>query len=152
MSNVIDLPTVDFLQSGVRYITKEDYIKKMNNIRKSWKKEYNSISADIRACKVGEKIIGKNEISWRESFLYWEQEDFDPSNPFNASNEEIEETRSTMRKFIEHQGRLQSMRASYSREATRMIEDYKEIKSYWKRCAHYSFTIDRMMEETNRRF
>lgn len=146
MSNVVDLPTVDFLKS-ITYLTKDEYLSHMRQLKKNWKKDYGKLTNSIRGLKAGERAIGYGEIGWRASHIYWNTDTTDVE-----SIETMETMCKELQKFADHQGSLQSLRSNYSKEATYLIEQYMETRAFYKKCAHYSYVLDRMLEETNRRF
>ena len=137
---------IDFL-SDVQYFTKEEYLAAMHQLKKDWKKVYTKITNDIRALKYGEKSIGINEISWRSYEIAHTVVD-----AFGYSPEEIEAFKKEIKQFAKKAGVFQSIRAECSKQATQMIESYMEQKAYLKKCAHYSYTLDRLLEDSNRRF
>lgn len=149
--------TVDFL-NDVRYMSKEEYLAEMSALRKSWKKVYEKVSKNIRALKYGEKLIGQNDISWRAvdineltPYLSYDDDTFCQEEKLSIAKE-ITALTNEMHEFSKSAGRLQAIRVVSSHVATFMLAEYHDQRRYLKNCARYSWTMNKMMEETNRRF
>lgn len=139
----MDNATRDFL-SDVQYLTKEEYLKEMNALRKQWKRIYGKISKEIRSLKSQEGFIGRTAISTGYQYLN--------ENINWMSQTEIEDLKEENRSFEKIAGVVQSTRANLSKYATALLDQYMFDKTYLKQCAHYSYVMDRILEDTNHRF
>lgn len=148
----MDQDTVNFL-SDVQYMTKEQYLKAMNRFKKDWKKFISKMSQDIRNLKHNEKYIGGYEISWRAIH----RNDLAALLGTKGLDDEytqrdIDEIDGEIGFFVKSNGTLQSLRAMLSKEVTLMLANYMEHKTYLKKCAHYSYILDKLLENSNHSF
>jgi len=140
----MDEQTEIFLRN-VRYMTKEEYLDRKNQLKKEWKKNWNKISNEIRSLRRSVKCIGQNEISWRDFNLF--------HGLYDTDNYDTEQNlKDSIAMYAKDQGLLQSIRSDLSKDAKFMLDCYMNDLAFLKQCAHYSYVMDRLMEETNHRF